>query len=52
MLSSYFGYVMAAHVGLPLVPTLVLTTIVGGFLAVIIEMIAFRQIRLKNGPII
>jgi branched-chain amino acid transport system permease protein len=52
MLSSYFGYVMAARVGLPLLPTLLLTMVAGGFLAVIIEFIAFRQIRLKNGPMI
>ncbi|HEX2924008.1 MAG TPA: branched-chain amino acid ABC transporter permease [Chloroflexota bacterium] len=52
MLSSYFGYVMASRVGLPLVPTLLLTMVAGGFLAVIIELVAFRQIRLKNGPLI
>ncbi len=52
MLSSYAGFVLARYVRLPLVPTLLLTMVVGGFLAVIIEMIAFRQIRLKNGPLI
>ncbi len=52
MLSSYFGYVLASYGRLPLIPTLILTTIVGGFLAVLIEIIAFRQIRLKNGPLI
>jgi branched-chain amino acid transport system permease protein len=52
MLSSYVGFVLAAHVRLPLIPTLLLTMLVGGFLAVLIEMIAFRQIRLKNGPLI
>ncbi len=52
MLSSYVGFVLAQYVRLPLVPTLLLTMVIGGFLAVIIEMIAFRQIRLKNGPLI
>lgn len=52
MLSSYAGFVLAAHLKLSLVPTLLITTIVGGFLAVLIEMIAFRQIRLKSGPLI
>ncbi len=52
MLSSYFGFVMASYAKLPLLPTLLLTTVVGGLLAVGIEFIAFRQIRLKNGPLI
>ena len=52
MLTSYLGFVLAAHAGLALIPILILTTIAGGFLAVLIEMVAFRQIRLKNGPLI
>lgn len=52
MLSSYFGFFVASRLGLSLVPTLLLTTVVGGLLAVVIEMIAFRQIRLKSGPLI
>ncbi len=52
MLSSYFGFVLASRLGMPFIPTLVLTTIAGGLIAVGIEWIAFRQIRLKNGPLI
>ncbi len=52
MLSSFFGYAIATQLHMPFVVTLVLTTVAGGVIAIIIEWIAFRQIRLKNGPLI
>ncbi len=52
MLSSFFGFAVATQLHLPFILTLLLTTLAGGVIAVLIERIAFRQIRLKNGPLI
>lgn len=52
MVSSYIGYFSAKALNLPLIPALVVTMIGGGILAVIIEKVAFRTIRVKNGPLI
>lgn len=52
MLSSYIGFFTASRLGLPLIPALIVTTAAGGVLAVIIELVAFRPIRLRNGPLI
>lgn len=52
MVSSYIGYFSAKTLNLPLIPALVVTMIGGGILAVIIEKVAFRTIRVKKGPLI
>ena len=52
MLSSYIGFFTTSRLGLPLIPAVAITTLSGGVLAVIIELIAFRPIRLRNGPLI
>lgn len=52
MVSAYIGYFSAKTLNLPLIPALIVTMIGGGVLAVIIEKVAFRTIRVKNGPLI
>jgi len=52
MLSSYIGYYLTSRLGLSFLPTVLITTIAGGLIAMLFELIAFRNIRLKKGPLI
>jgi branched-chain amino acid transport system permease protein len=52
MVSAYAGYFSAGVLKLPFLPSLLVSMIAGGLLAVLIEKVAIRPIRLKNGPII
>ena len=52
MVSSYIGYYAVTALHLPLLPALGLSMLGGGLLAVVIEKIAFRTIRIKRGPLI
>jgi len=52
MLSSYIGYYVTSRLGFSFLPAVLTTTVAGGLIAVIIELVAFRNIRLKKGPLI
>jgi len=52
MLSAYFGLWLSGTFKVGLLPTLLVSMVVGGLIAVIIERLGFRPIRKKNGPLI
>lgn len=52
MLSAYFGLWFSNRFAVGLLPTILASLVVGGLIAVIIERLGFRPIRMKNGPLI
>jgi branched-chain amino acid transport system permease protein len=52
MLSSYVGFYVASRFHLQFLPVLLIAMVSGGAIAVLIELIAFRNIRRKKGPVI
>jgi len=52
MVSAYAGFFAADALKFPFFPSMVTAMLAGGALAVLIEKVAIRPIRLKNGPII
>jgi branched-chain amino acid transport system permease protein len=52
MVSAYAGFFAAGVLKLPFLPSMLVAVLAGGVLAVLIEKVAIRPIRAKNGPII
>jgi len=52
MVSAYAGFYAADALKLPFVPAMIIAMLAGGVLAVAIEKVAIRPIRVKNGPVI
>jgi branched-chain amino acid transport system permease protein len=50
--SAYAGFLAATKLGLPLFPVILVGMVVGGITAIIIEFIAFRWIRIRNGQLV
>jgi len=50
--SAYAGFLAATKLGLPLIPVILVGMITGGITAIIIEFIAFRWIRIRNGQLV
>jgi len=50
--TAYAGYLIATQGKVGLIPTLVLTSLVGGMIAVLIERVAFRRLRKSKSPVI
>ena len=48
---AYFGFFISKYFYQNFVVTLVITTVVGGFVGVIVEKLIFRPIRLKGAPL-
>ncbi len=48
---AYFGFFISKYFCQNFVVTLVITTVVGGFIGVIVEKLIFRPIRLKGAPL-
>ncbi|HUL20656.1 MAG TPA: branched-chain amino acid ABC transporter permease [Thermodesulfobacteriota bacterium] len=48
---AYFGFFISKYFYQNFVVTLVITTVVGGFIGVIVEKLIFRPIRLKGAPL-
>jgi branched-chain amino acid transport system permease protein len=51
-ISAYAGFLAATKLGLPLFPVILVGMIVGGVTAIIIELIAFRWIRIQKGQLV
>ena len=51
-ISAYAGFLAATKLGLPLFPVILVGMVVGGITAIIIEFIAFRWIRIRNGQLV
>jgi len=49
---AYLGYMAALYLKLPLIPILLIGTLVGGLVAVGVEFVAFRSIRKKRGQLV
>jgi branched-chain amino acid transport system permease protein len=52
MVSAYAGYFAATTLKLPFFPSLLISMLVGGLLAVGMEKVAIRPVRTRNGPLI
>lgn len=52
MLSAYFGLWFSNKFAVGLLPMILASLMVGGLIAVLIERLGFRPIRMKNGPLI
>jgi len=50
--SAYAGFIAASKFNLPLIPVILVGMLVGGLTAVLIEFIAFRWIRNRNGQLV
>lgn len=50
--TAYAGYLIATQGKVGLIPTLLLTSLAGGVLAVLIERVAFRRLRNSKSPVI
>ncbi len=50
--SAYAGFIAASKFGLPLIPVILVGMLVGGLTAVLIEFVAFRWIRKRNGQLV
>ncbi len=48
---AYFGYYVSTHIVSQIIPALIITTVFGGFLAVVVEKLVFRPIRVKKRPL-
>lgn len=51
-ISAYAGFLAATKLGLPLFPVILVGMITGGITAMIIELIAFRWIRIQKGQLV
>ena len=50
-ISAYIGYVVSTHIISQIIPALVLTALIGGAIAVLLEKLVFRPIRIKKKPL-
>jgi len=50
--TAYVGFLIGTNLNTNIWVTLILTAVAGGLLAVIIELIAFRRLRIKKSPIL
>jgi len=48
VVSAYFGYILARQYGTSLVETILLTALMGGILAVLVEIVGFERLRQKD----
>ncbi len=51
-ISAYAGYIAANQFKLPLIPVILVGMVTGAILAVLVELIAFRWIRLQKGQLV
>jgi len=51
-ISAYAGFIAATRFNMPLIPVILVGMVVGALVAVIVEFVAFRWIRLQNGQLV
>lgn len=51
-ISAYAGYIVANQLKLPLIPVILVGVLTGAVVAVIVEFVAFRWIRLQKGQLV
>ena len=48
---AYIGFFVSTHIVSQLIPALLITAVLGGFIAVLLEKLVFRPIRIKKRPL-